>query len=114
MTGNFILYQIPFSYYETKGTLKVRVRAEGFDSEYIDFSIPNDISSTDNIMVKIENDKYVVKILTPNKYYDLPIASQTQYGVVKVGDNLKIENGVLSATSTGGSGGGSSVILKRW
>jgi hypothetical protein len=37
--------------------------------------------------------------------YSLPTASATVLGGIKVGSNLTIANGVLSATSSGGSGG---------
>lgn len=35
--------------------------------------------------------------------YNLPVASETQLGGIKIGKNLRIEAGVLSATGTGSS-----------
>lgn len=69
---SFISYEIPFEYYSTNGTINMRIRAEGYNSNYIGFTIPNNLSSTDNVIVKIDNEKYLVKTIAPYKYHDLP------------------------------------------
>lgn len=97
-----INYTIPLSYYLTSGTLKVRVRGKGYDSDYIVFTIPNILTSSDDIMVKIENNEYVIKKINVYNYSDIPIATKTSLGGIIVGDNLEIDsNGVLSATGGG-------------
>ena len=53
----------------------------------------------------IINNINAINIIT-NKNVDIPIASKTQLGVFKVGENLTIsEEGILSATGGGGSSG---------
>ena len=101
--NNFINYDVPFSYYATNGTLNMRIRSDGFDSDYIGFTIQKNLSSTDNIIVKVENEKYLIKAIAPNKYYDLPIANaEGRLGIVTIGDNLVIDSsGRLSSTGGG-------------
>ena len=101
--NNFINYDVPFSYYATNGTLNMRIRSDEFDSDYIGFTIQKNLSSTDNIIVKVENEKYLIKAIAPNKYYDLPIANaEGRLGIVTIGDNLVIDSsGRLSSTGGG-------------
>lgn len=97
-----ISYTIPLSYYLTSGTLKARVRGNNYDSDYIVFNIPDILTSSNDIMVKIENDEYIIKKINVYNYTDIPIATKNSLGGVIVGDNLEIDsNGVLSATGGG-------------
>lgn len=81
----------------------MRIRADDYDSEYIGFTIPSNLTSTDNVMVKIENDNYLVRTIAPYKYHDLPIANASgRLGIVTIGDNLTIDSsGRLSSTGGG-------------
>jgi len=93
---------MPYSLYSTNGTMNMRVRADNYDSDYIGFTIPEDLSSTTKIIVKVDNGKYLIRRLRNYKYHDLPIASKTSLGGIIVGDNLEIDsNGVLSSTGGG-------------
>lgn len=104
--NNEISYILQTSYVYTLGSLLLRVRSEEYDSEYITFSIPNTLTSEDDIFIKKENDCFVIKKLTNYKYYDMPIATPTSLGGIIVGDNLEINSqGVLSST-----GGGTSTV----
>ena len=47
-----ISYEIPFSLYVTKGTLKLRILTTGYTSDYINFNILADYTETDDICVK--------------------------------------------------------------
>lgn len=103
VNNNIISYEVPFSYYSTNGTLNMRVRGDNYNSNYIGFTISKNLTSTDNVIVKIENGKYLVKTMAPYKYHDLPIANADgRLGIVTIGDNLSIDSsGRLSSTGGG-------------
>lgn len=108
ITDEQINYNIPSSYYLTIGTLKMRVRADDYESDYITFNIPSSLTNDDDICVKIENNNYIIRKINSYKYYDLPIASKNSLGGIIVGDNLEIDsNGVLSSL-----GGGSTATIE--
>lgn len=101
ISDNCIEYEIPFNIYSTLDTLKMKILANDYESEYIEFKTIA-LNVSDNVVVKLENNIYIVKTMKPYKYYDLPIASKTSLGGIIVGENLSISsNGVLSATGGG-------------
>lgn len=62
------------------------------------------IGIEDNMITNVKLNNTVLP--KTNKEVNIPIASRTQLGVFKVGENLTIsEEGILSATGGGGSGG---------
>ena len=99
---SFISYEIPFEYYSTNGTINMRIRAEGYNSKYIGFTISKNLNEIDNIIVKTENNKYLIKAMATSKQIDLPIATTSTLGGIIVGDNLVIDSsGRLSSTGEG-------------
>lgn len=106
-------YELPITYFYSNGILKVRIFADNYSSEYINFNISDTLNADDNICLKKENDDYIIKKLSYYKYSDLPIATTESLGGIIVGDNLEIDSdGVLSAIGSGSSG--SSISIKRW
>ena len=105
ITNNLINYTLPVNLYDSTGTLKLRVLADDYTSEYINFNIQNDLTDTDDVIVKIDsNENYIIRKLKSYKYSDFPLATKTSSGAIIVGDNLEIDsNGVLSATGGGTS-----------
>lgn len=94
---NQINYIIPYDTYKSKGTLLIAIKAENYESEYIEFTITNDLSSTDDVIVKLEDSIFVIKKISVTKSYELPTATTNSLGGIIVGDNLTIdEQGVLS------------------
>lgn len=99
--GTNIEYQLPISYFYGSGTLKVRIIADDYSSDYINFNILNDLTDENNIFLKKENNEYNVKKVANYKYHDLPIATKNSLGAIIVGNNLNIDsNGVLSAIAS--------------
>lgn len=97
-TNNELTYTMPIAYIYDSGNLLLRVRAENYDSEYITFNIPEILTSEDDIIVKIEDNNFLVRKSISYKYSDLPLATKTSSGVIIIGNNLNIDsNGVLSA-----------------
>lgn len=47
-----VSYELPFNLYITKGTLKLRIVATDYTSDYINFSILDNYTETDNLCVK--------------------------------------------------------------
>ena len=47
-----IAYEIPFALYCTEGTLKLRILATDYSSDYINFKVLGDYAETDDICVK--------------------------------------------------------------
>ena len=102
INDGIIKYNPPISYFYTNGTVKLKLKYDGGSSNYITFSIPKNLTSTDDIILKIDSGNYLVRKSTNYKYNDLPIASTTSLGGIIVGDNLTIDsNGKLNAQSGG-------------
>lgn len=102
INDGIINYNPPISYFYTNGTVKLKLKYDGGSSNYITFSIPKNLTSTDDIILKIDSENYLVRKSTNYKYNDLPIASTTSLGGIIVGDNLTIDsNGKLNAQSGG-------------
>lgn len=102
INDGIINYNPPISYFYTNGTVKLKLKYDGGSSNYITFSIPKNLTSTDDIILKIDSGNYLVRKSTNYKYNDLPIASTTSLGGIIVGDNLTIDsNGKLNAQSGG-------------
>lgn len=57
-----VSYEIPFSLYVTEGTLKLRILATGYTSEYINFVISSNLTETDDICVKFDTETREFKI----------------------------------------------------
>lgn len=102
INDGIINYNPPISYFYTNGTVKLKLKYDGGSSNYITFSVPKNLTSTDDIILKIDSGNYLVRKSTNYKYNDLPIASTTSLGGIIVGDNLTIDsNGKLNAQSGG-------------
>lgn len=102
IVDGIIKYNPPISYFYTNGTVKLKLKYDGGSSNYVTFSIPKNLISTDDIILKKDNENYLVRKSTNYKYNDLPIASTTSLGGIIVGDNLTIDsNGKLNAQSGG-------------
>ena len=102
INDGIIKYNPPISYFYTNGTVKLKLKYDGGSSNYITFSVPKNLTSTDDIILKIDSGNYLVRKSTNYKYNDLPIASTTSLGGIIVGDNLTIDsNGKLNAQSGG-------------
>lgn len=69
--NNHLTYSIPFETYQTIGTLSIRILADGYESDYIGFTISETLEETDDVMVKLENDKYLIKKITVSKTSDI-------------------------------------------
>ena len=50
-----VKYELPFALYIVKGTLKLRILATDYTSDYINFKILDDYTETDDIFVKYNN-----------------------------------------------------------
>ena len=50
-----VKYELPFALYIAKGTLKLRILATGYTSDYINFKILDDYTENDDIYVKFNN-----------------------------------------------------------
>ena len=61
--SEYINYTIPFAYYKSNGTLKIRVRADNFDSDYINFTISKNLEASDNVVVKTGNNNYIIRTM---------------------------------------------------
>lgn len=102
IVDGIIKYNPPISYFYTNGTVKLKLKYDGGSSNYVTFSIPKNLISTDDIILKKDNENYLVRKSNNYKYNDLPIASTTSLGGIIVGDNLTIDsNGKLNAQSGG-------------
>lgn len=69
--NNHLTYSIPFETYQTNGTLSIRILADGYESDYIGFTISETLEVTNDVMVKLENDKYLIKKLSVSKTSDI-------------------------------------------
>ena len=58
--------KLPFDTYSATGTIKIRVIAEDYESEYISLNIPTTLKETDNIIVKLNSseDTYLIRKIT--------------------------------------------------
>lgn len=96
-----ITYDVPISYYSTKGTMKVRLLSDEANSNYTSFI--NNEDSLDNhdicINYNANSGYFEVQVCTMVSPTGLPIATKTSLGVVKVGNGLSITmDGLLSLT----------------
>ena len=57
-----VSYEIPFNLYTTTGTLKLRIIATDYISDYINFNILEDYAETDDICVKFDTTNYEFNI----------------------------------------------------
>lgn len=57
LTGN----ELPFDIYKAQGELKLRLVGTSTTTTDVTFCIPNDLESTDNIIVKVDSGKYVIR-----------------------------------------------------
>ena len=57
ITNDQLFYEIPFNLYVTKGTLKLRILATNYTSDYIIFNVLTDYTETDDICVKCSSTK---------------------------------------------------------
>lgn len=69
--NNVIVYEMPFDKYKKIGNIRIKVKAESYESESIIINVLEDLVVNDNIIVKIENDSYVVKKINPKKSKDI-------------------------------------------
>lgn len=107
LRAGLIYYTIPFEYYSTAGDMKVRLLSAEGNSGQVVFHVPAALNSSDNVQVKFdfENGYFVISAITGGST-DLPIASTTRLGVIKVGENLTIESdGTLSSAGAQGPPG---------
>lgn len=56
---------IDFSIFQNAGTIKVRLIADDFTSEYININVNENLETTDNAIVKIKDEEYIVKKVKP-------------------------------------------------
>ena len=77
-----VSYEIPFNLYVTKGTLKLRILATDYTSDYINFSILDNYTETDNIYVKFNSTtkEFETSKCEVDLWIDLPLLNNaTQY-----------------------------------
>ena len=68
---NYINYSVPFAYYTSAGTMKIRLLSNQGNSEYIDFNISTDLSSTNSVQVKWDSSNILFEISqTKEEVYD--------------------------------------------
>lgn len=96
----FITFDVPISFYSNKGTMKIRLLSDEGNSDYT-YLVNNEDSIADQDICINYNDEtgnFVVKVIKINNADDLPIATNTRLGVIKVGATLNIqEDGLLNA-----------------
>lgn len=60
--------EIPLNTYKNAGSIKIRVLADDYTSEYITFSTPYELLASDNIVVKInDSGEYIARKMTDSK-----------------------------------------------
>lgn len=64
INNNQISYKLAFDTYKTPGTMKIRIIANGYSSDYISFTIPKILSEADDVIVKLEDSKYLIRKIT--------------------------------------------------
>ncbi len=52
---------LPFEIYKNIGTIKIRVIADDYTSDYISLKIPEELFESDNVIVKIEDGAYLIR-----------------------------------------------------
>lgn len=89
-------YSLPLASNSTRGGIKLSSSAQG--------GTPNRITTTSGRTYAVQvnsSEQAVVNVPWTDTTYNLPTASATTLGGVKVGSGLAISNGVLSATGSG-------------
>lgn len=56
--------ELPFDIYKTQGELKIRLTSTTTATGYVVLCIPNDLQTTDNVIVKTNNNQYVIRKVT--------------------------------------------------
>ena len=109
---DFLDYTINKKYWSSAGTMKVRLLSTEGNSNYVNFTISKAIADEDKIQVKLKDDctTFDIFALVQNEggggITELPIATQTRLGGIKVGENLNItSDGTLSSTGEPGPPG---------
>lgn len=103
-SATFVDYDIPKTYWTDVGTMKVRLLSDEGNSEYVNFNIPEAI--TRECQARYADGTFSIELLTISEPSDLPIASETRLGGIKVGENLEIEaDGTLNSIGIQGPPG---------
>lgn len=69
--NHMVEYSLPISSVYTSGSILVRLRANNYNSNYITLNIPSTLKSSNNIIVKIDDDDYVIRkvgVVTSKQY----------------------------------------------
>lgn len=65
--NDVIVYELPFEKYNEVGNIEIKVKSDSYESESIVINVSETLIESDNIIVKIENDIYVVKKIVDKK-----------------------------------------------
>lgn len=92
-----VSYLIPYEFYSKKGIMKIRLLSDEGNSEYYNFLNVNDLNGNENIFCKKIDNDFKILIATENST-GVPIATEVDLGVIKVGSTLNVKtDGTLNA-----------------
>ena len=98
VNDNLVNYEMPFSMYETKGTIKLRVVANDYSSDYIIFNISEDLTEIDDICALYN---FEANCFSINKCYHQEAGEVTvSVGTVTTGDPGTDAKVINSGTAT--------------
>lgn len=71
ITNNHLAYDISFDTYNTAGTFSIRVLSDDYESDYIDFTISETLTESDDVIVKLKDNVFLIKKMSTSKYSEI-------------------------------------------
>lgn len=110
--GGSVFFTIPMDYWKTAGTMRVRLISAEENSDYYSFIVENDLLNQNEIVCDCYGETFHLLEYSAKVIYELPIATATILGGVKIGETLTItDDGVLNVVEGSGGGSGSDIEI---